>query len=122
MIRARDIRHPLRTAQRLKARLWQVMATQRTKELEGTLQRELRDNCWCGGKLLPFRWHASYGVCAECGCYVNRRPPQQDALSKLYSLNDYWRVRQLSKGYPPIEERGEWYRKDGRLSYWLALV
>ncbi|MGB7592723.1 MAG: class I SAM-dependent methyltransferase [Terriglobia bacterium] len=71
---------------------------------------------------MPFRWHASYGVCAECGCYVNRRPPQQDALSGVYSLNDYWRHRQLSKGCPPIEKRSEAYRKDGRLAYWLSLV
>jgi SAM-dependent methyltransferase len=28
----------------------------------------------------------------------------------------------VSKGIPPIEERGELYRKDGRLAYWLGLV
>jgi len=122
MIRARHIRHPLRTAQQLKARIQQAIATRRTRQLDRTVPRQARDCCWCGGMLLPFRWHASYGVCAECGCYVNRRPPQQDALSGVYSLNDYWRHRQLSKGWPPIEKRGDWYRKDGRLAYWLSLV
>jgi len=84
--------------------------------------REAREECWCGGKVLPFRWHASYGVCAECGCYVNRRPPKADALSGVYSLDDYWRHRQVSKGIPPIERRGDFYREDGRLVYWLGLV
>jgi 2-polyprenyl-3-methyl-5-hydroxy-6-metoxy-1,4-benzoquinol methylase len=40
----------------------------------------------------------------------------------VYSLEEYWRARQISKGFPPIEQRGEYYRRDGRLAYWLSLV
>jgi len=122
MIRARHISHPVRAARGLKARIERAISTRRMRELERTVPREVREECWCGGKLLPFRWHASYGVCAECGCYVNRRPPRQDALGGVYSLEDYWRHRQVSKGYPRIEDRGENYRRDGRLAYWLDLV
>jgi SAM-dependent methyltransferase len=43
-------------------------------------------------------------------------------LTAVYSLDAYWRHRQVSKGILPIEKRGELYRKDGRLAYWLGLV
>jgi len=122
MIKARHVRHPVRSAKALGARIQRAVATRRTAQFERTVPREAREDCWCGGKLLPFRWHASYGVCSECGCYVNRRPPKADALSGLYSLDDYWQHRQVSKGIPPIERRGDLYRKDGRLAYWLDLV
>jgi len=78
-----------------------------------------RERCWCGGGLLPFKWHASYGVCADCGCYVNRRPPVD--LKQVYS-SAYWHIVQKSLGFPAIETRGDLYRKDGRLAYWLGLV
>ncbi len=122
MIKAHHIRHPVRAARRLKSRIERAIATRRANQLESTLPREVRDACWCGGTLLPFHWHSSYGVCAECGCYVNRRPPQAKALNTIYTLDDYWRHRQVSKGIPPIEKRGDLYRKDGRLAYWLTLV
>jgi SAM-dependent methyltransferase len=89
---------------------------------DAKIPREQRETCWCGGKLLRFWWHPSYGVCADCGCYVSQRPPRSDALSGFYSLNDYWRVRQLSKGNAPIEKRSGHYRNDGRLAYWVSLV
>ena len=50
----------------------------RTREDVEGLRRDSVERCWCGGGLTPFRWHPSYGVCATCGCYVNRRPPADD--------------------------------------------
>lgn len=86
------------------------------------IRREQRDNCWCGGRLLPFEWHASYGVCTECGCYVNRRPPAPEELEHLYSFPLYWHTRQKLKGYPTIERRPANDRADGRVDYWLDLI
>lgn len=87
-----------------------------------TFQRGTRDRCWCGGQLLRFKWHRSYGVCAECGCYVNRRPLLREELARLYSFGLYWHIRQKVKGNPPIERRPETDRADGRIDYWLGLV
>ena len=70
----------------------------------------------------PVEWHSSYGECVDCGCYVNRRPPVDEELSGLYAYDPYWQVRQKARGYPTIEKRGELYRTDGRLEYWLRLV
>jgi SAM-dependent methyltransferase len=86
------------------------------------LPRGSRHACWCGGKLTPFEWHASYGVCVSCGTYVNRRPPLVASVTDLYSLSGYWRIRQTSKGFPAIESRAELYRLDGRLAQWLSLI
>jgi SAM-dependent methyltransferase len=86
------------------------------------IRREARDSCWCGGRLDPFPRHESYGVCSNCGCYVNRRPPAADDLARVYSLDLYWRRRQTAKGFPPIERRGALYRQDGRLDRWLELI
>lgn len=76
--------------------------------------------CWCGGELLPFKWHKSYGQCAKCGCYVNQRPPLN--MQELYSKELYWHFMQKYYGYPPIEARAKIYEKDGRLAYWLKLI
>lgn len=84
------------------------------------ISRGERDRCWCGGHLLLFRWHPSYGVCDNCGCYVNRRPPTD--LQELYSSRFYWHLIQRCHGYAPIEARGDLYKSDGRLAYWLQLV
>ena len=86
------------------------------------IRRDRRDHCWCGGALLPFEWHASYGVCADCGTYVNRHPPLPGELKRLYSFDLYWHARQQLKGHPTIEHRPENDRSDGRVDYWLKLI
>jgi SAM-dependent methyltransferase len=53
---------------------------------------------------------------------VNRFPPLQEELKKVYSFDLYWHTRQRSKGFPPIETRAALYRSDGRLDYWLQLI
>lgn len=84
--------------------------------------RERRDQCWCGGNLKHFNWHKSYGICAECGTYVNRVPPAQKDLTRFYSLQNYWRARQRLKRFPTIENRGALYKSDGRVKHWLGLI
>ena len=86
------------------------------------IRRDERDRCWCGGELLPFKWHHSYGVCAKCGCYVNRHPPLSEELKRLYSFDLYWHTRQKLKGHPAIEHRPINDRSDGRVGYWLGLI
>jgi hypothetical protein len=88
----------------------------------GTVARSRRTQCWCGGALSEFRWHASYGICSKCSAYVNRRPPDRGELARLYSLDLFWTIRQKQKGHPTIEERAARYRTDGRLEQWLKLV
>lgn len=61
-------------------------------------------------------------MCANCGCYVNRRPTVRDDLEKLYSLDLYWKTRQKLKGNPSIEKRAALYKSDGRLNQWLSLI
>jgi SAM-dependent methyltransferase len=53
---------------------------------------------------------------------VNRRPPLPEEMKKLYSYDGYWVALQKLRGFLPIELRGELYRSDGRLDYWLNLV
>lgn len=89
-------------------------------QIESKIKRGIRKQCWCGGKLLPFKYHKSYAICSECNCYVNIYPPQN--LNELYSLNWYWHIIQQIYGYPTIKERAELYKKDGRLDYWLKLI
>lgn len=79
-----------------------------------------RRTCWCGALLARCRWHAAYGVCPSCGCFVNRRPPAD--LQTLYASQLYWHVMQRAYGYEPIEARGAQYRRDGRLEFWLGLI
>ena len=98
------------------------MAKRRTERDSRHIRRGSRSRCWCGGELLPFRHHPSYGRCGQCGSYVNQRPPLQEDLPELYSLDSYWKRRQALKGHPTIEGRAELYRKDGRLDAWLRLV
>jgi len=86
------------------------------------IRRDHLDGCWCGGTLQPFRWHSSYGVCARCGCYVNRRPPLAEELYRVYAFDSYWHTRTQFKGHPPIEHRKESDRADGRQYYWMALI
>lgn len=84
--------------------------------------RERRDRCWCGGNLLSFEWHPSYGVCAACGTYVNKVPPAQGGLARFYSLGNYWQTRQALKSLPTIGDRAVRYKLDGRLQLWLDLI
>lgn len=64
----------------------------------------------------------SYGVCQACGCYVNRRPPLQEELKRLYSLDLYWHIKQKADGNPAIEERSAHDKRDGRVGFWLNLI
>lgn len=122
VLRLRHILHLIRSAKSLYRKVSLAVYRRLAERQFRNIRRGQRDRCWCGGELLPFKWHASYGVCAECGCYVNRRPPLPEELNKVYSLDLYWRVRQKMKGFPPIETRADLYKSDGRLDYWLALV
>jgi ribosomal protein S18 acetylase RimI-like enzyme len=81
------------------------------------IPRLARDRCWCGGELLPFRWHEAYGRCAQCGSCVNRRPIRD--LATLYGSPLYWH---LVQEHAAVETRADLYRKDGRLQRWLDLV
>ena len=53
---------------------------------------------------------------------MNKFPPVQKDLEKLYSLNRYWRARQTLKRLPTIEDRAALYRSEGRLKLWLDLI
>ncbi len=122
MLHLRHILHPVRSARSLYRRLNSVVAQRRAERPFRQLRRAQRDRCWCGGELLPFKWHASFKVCARCGSYVNWRPPMPEELERLYSIDLYWRTRQRLKGIPTIEDRAALYRADGRLDQWLGLV
>lgn len=71
---------------------------------------------------MPFKWHSSYGVCVECGCYVNKHPPLSEELKRIYSFDLYWHIRHQLKGQPTIEYRSISDRSDGRVDYWLGLI
>ena len=86
------------------------------------IRRETRELCWCGGRLSPFQWQLSYGVCQACGCYVNRRPPLQEELKRLYSLDLYWHIKQRADGLPTIEQRPAYDKGDGRVDFMLKLI
>ncbi|MEI9475038.1 MAG: class I SAM-dependent methyltransferase [Deltaproteobacteria bacterium] len=122
MGRLRYILHPIGCAKYLYRQVNAVVYRRLSEPQFRDIRRGQRDLCWCGGELLPFKWHPSYGVCADCGCYVDRRPPLQEELKRVYSLDLYWHKRQKWRGYPPLETRAELYRLDGRLDYWLRLI
>lgn len=86
------------------------------------LRRGSRNHCWCGGELLPLRWHSSYGICQVCGSYVNRYPPLREELERLYSFDLYWHIKQRADGLPAIEERPAYDKADGRVDAWLELI
>lgn len=118
MIRLSHFYRPIRSANTLFHRVSLLLksAERRIRDI----RRENRDLCWCGGSLISFKWHQSYGVCVNCGCYVNKRPPKN--LSKLYSRDFYWYYIQKYHGFPSLESRAELYEKDGRLAYWLQII
>jgi 2-polyprenyl-3-methyl-5-hydroxy-6-metoxy-1,4-benzoquinol methylase len=116
-VRPRHLLHPIGSARSLFAIL-----TTRWAEYKIGLRRGTCNRCWCGGSLRSFKWHSSYGVCDQCGCYVNRRPPLPGELAKLYAFENYWHYRQQLKGFPTIENRSIQDQTDGRLYRWLDLV
>lgn len=122
MIHPRHILHPIRSAKSLYRKVSLSVYRRLAERQFRNIRRGQRDRCWCGGELLPLKWHPSYGVCAECGCYVNRRPPLFEELNGLYSLDRYWYTRQRLKGFPDIEHCAQLYRTDGRLDRWLELI
>lgn len=122
MLGLRHILHPLRSVKSAYSRANRSLYGLLARRQARGIRRGRRDRCWCGGELLPFKWHPSYGVCACCESYVNRIPPSAEALAQLYSLNSYWVVRQKAHGFPPIATRAELYLADGRVEFWLKLV
>lgn len=126
MIKLRHILHPLRTTRNLYGR---IQASASNKLTSWRMDRAYRgvthmeqQKCWCGGEIPPFKRSPNFGVCVECGCYVNRHPPRPESLSEVYTFERYWRLRQKLYGLPPIERRADLYRSDGRVGYWLDLV
>ncbi|MDD2707640.1 MAG: class I SAM-dependent methyltransferase [Verrucomicrobiae bacterium] len=84
--------------------------------------RSVRARCWCGGDLRPFPRQPIYGICRECGTYVNRQPLAIESLRRLYSFDLYWHARQRLKGHPVIEQRAAHDRGDGRVDFWIGLI
>jgi SAM-dependent methyltransferase len=119
---ARFISHPRCAADLVYGRLSAGRHRRRTAAAVQALARDTVDHCWCGGELADFSHHPSYGLCRDCGGYVNRRPPATSALAELYSLDFYWHGRVRTKGQPPIERRAAIDHSDGRVAYWLDLI
>jgi SAM-dependent methyltransferase len=120
-IHLKHLRHPIRSARSLHALTLRAGYKWLSDRQDRKIPRGHLEACWCGGTLRPMSSFPSYGTCLKCGCYVNRRPPLPVALEDLYSFQ-YWKLRQKAMGHPPIEKRGDLYRVDGRLDYWLSLV
>ena len=118
----RHFLHPLRALNSLARKTNRRLGRARLQRQFRTLRRGRVDHCWCGGDLLEFQWHPSYGICARCGCYVNRRPLLKEELQRFYSFDVFWHSWYRMKGGSTIEERAEVYRQDGRLAYWLRLI
>jgi len=122
MVKLRHFFHPIKSAKGLFRRGREAYYRRLGERFEATVPRRDVNQCWCGGSLLPITGIAQYGACESCGCYVNRRPPTSESLKEIYSLDNYWRVRQRLMGVPPIEKRADFYRDDGRIGYWLNLI
>ncbi len=120
--RLRHLRHPVAAVHSLIDRLRLIARRRAVEHQFRGLKRDVRSQCWCGGSLLPFRWHRGYGVCERCGTYVNRKPPMREELRRIYSFESYWHTRQHLKGYPDISGRTANDLVDGRLDYWLTLI
>lgn len=114
--------HPLRTAGSVARKTGRTLSRSKSRRQFQQMPRGQVNHCWCGGNLLPFHWHASYGVCTQCGCYVNRRPLVAEELRRFYSFDVFWHSWYRMKGGSTIEDRAEVYRQDGRLAYWLRLI
>ena len=122
MIKLRHILHPFKSATSLYRRAETSIYRSLSDRAVSKIPRRDITRCWCGGSLKPLAINPQYGVCLECGCYVNLRSFIPESLKGFYSLENYWRLRQKVMGVPPIEKRAEVYRADGRLEYWLELI
>jgi len=122
MIGLRHLIHPVRSARSLCRRIRTEAGNFRTERFLSKVRRGSQDFCWCGGKLAVFAEKVSFGMCEECGCYVNRTPPLQEELNRLYSFGFYWHTMQEFRGHPAIEDRTSLDHSDGRVRYWLSLL
>jgi len=122
MLHTRHFLHPIRTVRSVTCRLGELVYRRVAERQFKQIRRSHRDTCWCGGELLPFKWHSSYGICTTCGCYVNRRPPLREELKTIYSNDCYWGAVARMRGWPPLNTRAALYRSDGRLDHWLHLI
>lgn len=122
MLRLRHILHPIRHGRSLLRKVSMAAYTYLGKRQLSKIRRGHRDQCWCGGELLPFKWFPSYGVCVRCGCYVSRRPPLLEEFKRIYSIDGYWGIVSKMRGWPTLRDRASLYKADGRLDHWLRLV
>ncbi len=122
VIRLRHFLHPVRSAKSLYSRVRAKSERLRAERALSRMRRGSRDSCWCGGSLIEFKSQPKYGICRECGCYVNRTPPLPEELSRLYSFDFYWHTLQKHRGHPEIEERTSYDKSDGRVEYWLSVL
>jgi len=122
MTKFRHLSHPVISA----GVLWNIIRSSFYRFISNRqlrkIQRVSTNNCWCGGTLNPFKWHSSYGICSECGCYVNKRPPRREEFSRIYSSRLYWGSIAKMRGWPTLEHRADLYSADGRLRHWLDLI
>lgn len=122
MIHLRHILHPIHSVKSLYRKVSLYVYRHLAERQFRSIRRGKRGRCWCGGELMPFKWHSSYGVCAECGCYVNKYPPLPDEFKKIYSSDCYWGSVSRMRGWPILSERAALYKTDGRLNHWLRLI
>ena len=118
----KHLKHPLRSAESLLNIFLTSINEYRLNAQFKNIPRVIRSKCWCGGKLIDYDMHNSYGVCEDCQTYVNKCPPDASKLSEIYGLDKYWNDRQRFGGHPTIEKRGDLYRVDGRLDKWVEMV
>ena len=122
VIKLRHLVHPIHSAKGLYERIRTRRLSARTAKTLSLIQRDRRDVCWCGGRLEEFKDKPSYGICQDCGCYVNRTPPLEEDLKRLYSFRFYWHTMQRFRGHAVIEERPSGDGSDGRVEYWLSVI
>lgn len=77
-----------------------------------------------GGGQLVDSFNQLYWRCVETGSLVLKHPPSREQLAALYSHANYWQAdgKCKARNEPPIEERAEIYRRDGRLGVWEAVT
>jgi SAM-dependent methyltransferase len=63
-------------------------------------------SCPCGGGDLYDAFVWGWGVCRDCGTWVNTRRPTEDSLGVVYG-EGYWGVTQEIALCPPLEQRFE---------------